>query len=305
MWSTIATWPFSLQAVEKAAQILSVGGSAADAAEQGIRLVESDPEVDSVARGGWLNAKGELELDAAFMHGGTLRVGCVAAVKGFEHPVTIARAVMEKSRHNILVGSGAEAFADACGIERADEERMILPAARKLYEENIRKAEEDRQIAGHDTIGLIALDKAGNIVSATSTSGASMKTPGRVGDSPIIGSGFYAMNGVGACVATGLGEDIMRTCCSHRAVMLMETGSSPQEAADKTVLYATRSLIAAGFKCDCIAIVCMNGRGEVGASCNHQGFTYAYAQENSVPVRVEVTPVIDIGELPNETKSSR
>ena len=145
MWSTISTWPFSLQAVEKASQILAEGGSAVDAAEQGIHLVESDPKVDSVARGGWLNAKGELELDAAMMHGGTLRVGCVAAVKGFEHPVTIARAVMEKSKHNILVGTGAEEFADKCGIERADEERLIMPAARKLYEENLKKLEEEQE----------------------------------------------------------------------------------------------------------------------------------------------------------------
>ena len=196
MWSTVATWPFSLQAVEKAAQILSAGGNAVDAAEQGIRLVESDPLVDSVARGGWLNAKGEWELDAAMMHGDTLRVGAVAAVKGFEHPVTIARAVMEKSKHNILVGTGAEEFADKEGIERADEDRLILPAARKLYEENLSRLTPE--IKGHDTIGLLAMDQNGTIVSAVSTSGASMKTPGRVGDSPIIGSGFYAMSGIGA-----------------------------------------------------------------------------------------------------------
>lgn len=303
MWSTISTWPFSYQAVEEAARVLSAGGSAADAAEQGIRLVESDPKVDSVARGGWLNAKGELELDAAFMHGGTLRVGCVAAVRGFEHPVTIARAVMEQSRHNLLVGAGAEAFADECGIERADEERLILPAARKLYEENIRKTKEEQEIAGHDTIGLIALDRAGDIVSATSTSGASMKTPGRVGDSPLIGSGFYAMNGVGACVATGLGEDIMRTCLCHHVVTLMEAGMGPKEAAEKAVLYATKTIISAGYRCDCMAVVCMNGKGEVGAACNHQGFTCAWAREDSAPVCMEVTPVIDIGGIPNETKS--
>ena len=238
MWSTISTWPFSLQAVKKAAEILENGGNAVDAAEAGIRLVESDPTVDSVARGGWLNANGELELDAAFMNGDTLRVGAVAAVKGFEHPVTIARAVMEKSRHNILVGKGAEEFADKMGIERADEERMILPAARKLYEENIAKINEE--IKGHDTIGLIALDENGTIVCATSTSGASMKTPGRVGDSPIIGSGFYAQSGVGAAVATGLGEDIMRTCCCFRVVSLMEAGLTPQEAVEKAIADSTK-----------------------------------------------------------------
>lgn len=300
MWSTIATWPFALQAVEKAADILEKGGAAADAAEQGIWLVESDPKVDSVGRGGWLNAKGELELDAAMMDGDSLRIGAVAAVKGFEHPVTIARAVMEKCKHNILVGAGAEAFADEQGIERADEERMILPAARKLYEENLAKIAE---IKGHDTIGLIARDTKGTIVSATSTSGASMKTPGRVGDSPIIGSGFYAMSGSGAAVATGMGEDIMRTCCSYRAVMLMENGMTPQEAAEKVVLTATEAILKGGYASDCIALVCMNKDGEVGASSNHQGFSYAVMQEGKEAKVVDVTPVIDIGGIPNETKS--
>lgn len=298
MWSTISTWPFSLQAVKKAAEILENGGTAVDAAEAGIRLVESDPEVDSVARGGWLNANGELELDAAFMNGDTLRVGAVAAVKGFEHPVTIARAVMEKSRHNILVGKGAEEFADKMGIERADDERMILPAARKLYEENIAKINEE--IKGHDTIGLIALDEHGTIVCATSTSGASMKTPGRVGDSPIIGSGFYAQSGVGAAVATGLGEDIMRTCCCFRVVSLMEAGLSPQEAVEKAIADSTKIIQGTGYYCDNIAIVCMNAKGEVGASCNHIDFTYTHIKEGCDPQVVEVQPVVDNGGRPRE-----
>ena len=298
MWSTISTWPFSLQAVKKAAEILENGGNAVDAAEAGIRLVESDPTVDSVARGGWLNANGELELDAAFMNGDTLRVGAVAAVKGFEHPVTIARAVMEKSRHNILVGKGAEEFADKMGIERADEERMILPAARKLYEENIAKINEE--IKGHDTIGLIALDENGTIVCATSTSGASMKTPGRVGDSPIIGSGFYAQSGVGAAVATGLGEDIMRTCCCFRVVSLMEAGLTPQEAVEKAIADSTKIIQNTGYYCDNIAIVCMNAKGEVGASCNHVDFTYTHIREGIEPQVVEVQPVLDNGGRPRE-----
>ena len=298
MWSTIATWPFSLQAVEAAAQILKNGGSAADAAEAGIHLVESDLNVDSVARGGWLNANGELELDAAMMDGSTLRVGAVAAVQGFEHPVTIARAVMEKSIHNILVGKGAEEFADRMGIERADEERLIMPAARKLYEENIAKLSDE--VKGHDTIGLIALDESGTIVCATSTSGASMKTPGRVGDSPIIGSGFYASNTGGAAVATGLGEDIMRTCCCFRAVALMEAGLSAQEAAEKVVLTATQQIVKTGYYCDNIAMVCMDMNGNVGAACNHQDFTYTAIRENGEPQVVEVLPIIDNGGKPRE-----
>ena len=248
MWSTIATWNFSLQAVEKAGEILQSGGTAVDAAEQGIRLVESDPEIDSVGRGGWLNADGELELDAAMMNGDTLRIGAVAAVQGFEHPVTIARAVMEHCRHNILVGSGAAEFARAQNIPEASAERMILPAARELYRKKRLQASEDT--VGHDTIGLIARDRNGTIVSAVSTSGASMKLPGRVGDSPIVGSGFYACSSAGAAVATGMGEDIMRTCCSYRAVACMAEGMSPEEAARRVILTGTQAIKERGFSCD-------------------------------------------------------
>lgn len=288
MWSTISTWPFSLQAVKKAAEILENGGNAVDAAEAGIHLVESDVTVDSVGKGGWLNAAGELELDAAMMHGDTLRVGAVAAVKGFEHPVSIARAVMEHSKHNILVGEGAEKFADSMGIPRSDLDDLISPEARALYERNKIKEE----IKGHDTIGLLALDQNGTLVAANSTSGASMKTPGRVGDTPIIGSGFYAMSSVGGAVATGLGEDIMRTCICFRAVMLMESGLTPQEAAEKVILLGHQAILNGGHKPDCMALVCMNAKGEIGASCNHEGFSYTFASAGNTPVEVKVTPII-------------
>ena len=301
MWSTIATWNFSLQAVEKAGEILQSGGTAVDAAEQGIRLVESDPEIDSVGRGGWLNADGELELDAAMMNGDTLRIGAVAAVQGFEHPVTIARAVMEHCRHNILVGSGAAEFARAQNIPEASAERMILPAARELYRKKRLQASEDT--VGHDTIGLIARDRNGTIVSAVSTSGASMKLPGRVGDSPIVGSGFYACSSAGAAVATGMGEDIMRTCCSYRAVACMAEGMSPEEAARRVILTGTQAIKERGFSCDCMAVVCMNAEGKVGAASNHQGFAYTCRDENGIARLIEVDPIIDIGGRPNETKS--
>ena len=120
MWSIVSTWPFSLQLTETAGKMLENGATALDALEAGVRLVESDPKVDSVGRGGFLNAKGELELDAAVMDGDSLRMGCVAGVRGFEHPVTIARKVMEQTRHSILVGEGAEEFARKMGIPEAN-----------------------------------------------------------------------------------------------------------------------------------------------------------------------------------------
>ena len=285
MWSFVSTWHFSKQAAEAAAQILSRGGDAMDAAEAGIHRVESDPEVQTVGKGGFLNAKGELELDAAVMDGNTLKTGAVCGVRGFEHPVTIARAVMEKTRHNILIGVGAEEFAREMGIEECGMEALIAPDAVEVWKKNLG--------LGHDTIGVVALDESGKMVAATSTSGASMKMPGRVGDSPIIGSGFYVESGVGGAVATGLGEDIMRTCCSFRTVELMRAGLSPQQAVETVVRTAHETIARHGGTPDCIALVCMNAMGEWGAACNHQDFTYAFASSGCPPTVAEVIPVID------------
>ena len=285
MWSFISTWPFSLQAAQAGAAILEAGGDALDAVVAGIHTVESDPAVNSVSRGGFLNEKGELALDAVVMDGNTLRTGAVCAVRGFEHPVDIARAVMEHTRHNILVAEGAEEFARRMGIPEAGMEALITDEAREAWK-NVTGV-------GHDTIGAIALDENGRLVVATSTSGASLKLPGRVGDSPIIGSGFYVESGVGGAAATGWGEDIMRTCCSFRAVDLMRSGMDPQKAAETVVLTAHETIARHGGKPDCIALVCMNASGEYGGAANHQGFTYACGSESDAPHVVHVTPIID------------
>lgn len=285
MWGSVATWHFALQGVVKAKEILEQGGKAMDAAEAGVRLVETDPTVESVGRGGYLNANGDLELDAAVMDGTTLKMGAVASVRGYEHPVSIARAVMERTRHSIIVGLGAEQFAREQGFEEAPRDYMVTEFAQKTWEEKTGR--------GHDTIGQVVLDQNSDMVVAMSTSGASMKVPGRVGDTPIIGSGFYVETGVGGAACTGMGEDIMRTCCSFRAVDLMRAGMHPQKAAETVVLTAHQTLVRCGLVPDCIAIVCMNAKGEYGGSSNHQGFTYAHAVEGEEPGVVEVVPVID------------
>jgi len=285
MWSVVATWPFSLQLTERASQMLSNGERVMDALEAGIRLVESDPEVNTVGRGSFLNAKGELELDAAVMDGDSLRMGCVASVRGFEHPVSIARKVMEETPHSILVGQGAEEFARKMGIPEVGNEYMVTEEARKAWEEKRKE--------GHDTIGAVALDSCGSMGVAMSTSGANMKVPGRVGDSPIIGSGFYVDSEVGGAAATGLGEDIMRTCLAFRCVELMRQGMAPQKAAEEVILTAHNRIKRHGIDTDNIAIVCMNAAGDCGASCNHQGFWYSHAREGEAPVLEEVKPIID------------
>ena len=281
----VATWPFSLQLTEKASEMLSNGEKALDALEAGIHLVESDPEVNTVGRGSFLNAKGELELDAAVMDGDTLRMGCVASVRGFEHPVSIARKVMEQTPHSIIVGEGAEEFARKMCIPEVGNAYMVTEASRKAWEEKRKE--------GHDTIGAVALDSRGSMGVAMSTSGANMKVPGRVGDSPIIGSGFYVDSEVGGAAATGLGEDIMRTCLAFRCVELMRQGMAPQKAAEEVILTAHNRIKRHGINTDNIAIVCMNTAGACGASCNHQGFWYSHAKEGEMPILEEVTPIID------------
>lgn len=285
MWSVVSTWPFSLQLTEKAAEMLSGGEKALDALETGVRLVESDPEVNTVGRGAFLNAKGELELDAAVMDGDSLKMGCVAGVRGFAHPVSIARKVMEETPHSILVGQGAEEFARKMGIPEVGNAYMVTDASRKAWEEKKKE--------GHDTVGTVALDTFGSMGVAMSTSGANMKVPGRVGDSPIVGSGFYVDSEVGGAAATGLGEDIMRTCLAFRCVELMRQGLTPQKAAEEVILTAHNRIMQHGIHTDNIAIVCMNTDGECGASCNHQGFWYSHAKEGQAPVLEEVKPIID------------
>ena len=286
MWGVITTWPFSLQATRRAAEILERGGGAIDAAEQGIWTVESDPEVDSVGLGGFLNRDGGLELDAAMMDGDTLRSGSVGGLIGYEHPVSVARAVLEKTEHALLVGDGAARFAREMGFVPAKPGTLITEKAREAWEK--------KRGEGHDTIGLVAVDMSGKLVAATSTSGSSMKLPGRVGDSPLIGSGFYAESGVGGCTATGLGEDIMKTCLSFRVVEMMRAGMSPQAAAEEAVRSAHESILRRGRKPDGMALVCMNAKGEFGAAANHRGFWYARAREGLAPAALEVEPVVGL-----------
>ena len=289
MWSIIATWAFSLGAVAEGKRVLSSGGSSIDAAEAGIRITESDLSIDCVGAGGFLNRDGELELDAAVMDGDTLRTGAVIGVKNYEHPITIARAVMEKTKHNILAGAGAERFADEIGIESRPMITMITDTAKSVWEK--RRSEETP--SGHDTIGFLALDPRGSVAAATSTSGMLCKLPGRCGDSPIIGSGFYAESGVGAASATGWGEDIMRTCMSFRMVDMMRAGMDPQKAAETAVITACETMLRHGSRPREMAVICMDASGNTGAACNHKGFACVTAGEGKDPAVTDIEPVID------------
>jgi L-asparaginase len=221
---------------------LRAGASGLDAMRQGIHAVEDNEADNSVGRGGYPNALGEVELDAGVMDGRTRRSGAVGALCGFAHPVDVAYAVMERLPHVLLVGEGAARFAEAVGAERANllTERMRAEYARwqrehahlPLIDAVQTTADPGRK---DETTVYLTQDAAGNIAVATSTSGWAWKHPGRLGDTPIAGGGFYADNRYGAAACMGKGELAIRTGLARATVMLMQMGRSAQAAAHEAL----------------------------------------------------------------------
>ncbi|AOT68627.1 N(4)-(beta-N-acetylglucosaminyl)-L-asparaginase [Geosporobacter ferrireducens] len=266
-WGIIGTWRMALEGVQHASDMLSKGGASGDAIEKAIRMVEDYPFYKSVGYGGLPNEVCEVELDAAYMDGHTLSIGAVAGIKDFKNPVSIARR-LSKDRFNVfLVGTGAEEYACKHGFEK---QNMLTDRAKKMWESRIQEIKEKNlnPYDGHDTVGMICLDKDRHMTAATSTSGLFMKKRGRVGDSPLSGSGFYVDSKIGGTCATGLGEDIMKGCLSYEIVRLMGEGFHPQEAAEKTVNAFSRKLSERRGKAGAISVVCMNNIGEWGVGTN-------------------------------------
>ncbi len=234
-------------------EILSGGGSALDAVERAANVIEVDPEDTSVGYGGLPNAEGVVQLDASIMDGRTYNAGAVAALENIKTPSSVARLVMERTDHVILVGEGALEFARSFGFK---EENLLTEKARRIWlrwrerlsdtddwgpPDHLRGLEEmESLLEGPDefhygTTNVLAVDANGDVAGITTTSGLSWKIPGRIGDSPIIGAGLYVDNEVGAAGATGRGEDVIKSCASYYIVMRMRDGRSPQEACQDAV----------------------------------------------------------------------
>ena len=281
MWGMIATWRMALEGVSKAAGMLREGCDAGDGVETAIREVEDFPYYKSVGYGGLPNEDMEVELDAAYMDGDTLDIGAVAAMKDYANPVSIARRLSREPVNSVLVGEGAERFAHQEGFERKN---MLTDRARAFYRKRKKEAEmELKPYKGHDTVGMVCLDQRGKVTAATSTSGLFMKKKGRVGDSPIAGSGFYADSKVGGASATGLGEDLMKGCISYEIVRLMREGLHPQEACERAVHVLDKELRERRGKAGDLSLIAMNNRGEWGAATNIQGFSFVVAVEGREP----------------------
>jgi isoaspartyl peptidase/L-asparaginase-like protein (Ntn-hydrolase superfamily) len=293
-WAIIGTWPFALQGVEALSGRLATGVNAVDAAVEACLMVEDDPEVDTVGLGGIPNAQGEVELDAAVMDGTSLEIGAVGGVRHHKNPILIARELLYHPSHNMLVAQGAEAFAQGRGIPQAS---ALTEKAKARWQQLKDKAEH----TGHDTVCFLTLSQ-GRLAAAVSTSGLGLKMPGRIGDSPLPGSGFYADDEAGAAAATGMGEEIMKGLLSFRAVEHMRLGLSPQAAAEKSLLDAHMRLLRAGKKPGNMALICLDKLGRLGAACNHQHFAFAAASAGQPPKLHEVMPLIDnaVDTLPPE-----
>ena len=291
MWGIIATWRMAAEGVEKAAAMLKEGGDAGDAIETAVREVEDFPYYKSVGYGGLPNEEMEVELDAAYMDGDTLDIGAVAAIRDFANPVSIARRLSKEKVNNLLVGEGAEKFAHKEGFERKN---MLTDRAKIHYRNRVKEMaqQEIKPYSGHDTVGTVCLDQRGKMTTATSTSGLFMKKKGRVGDSPVSGSGFYVDSKVGGASATGLGEDVMKGCVSYEIVRLMREGLHPQEACERAVAMFDQELRERRGQAGDMSLIAMNNKGEWGVATNIEGFSFAVATETLEPV-VYLTKKID------------
>lgn len=266
----IATWKTDL-AVETAAKILENGGTALEAVEQGCRIEEANEKGQSVGKGGLPDRDGNVTLDACIMDSKG-NYGAVLGVKNIKHVISVARKVMEDTPHVMLVGNGAEKFAIEKGFKK---ENLLTEASKKAWENWKIKSEYKPiiNIENHDTIGMLAIDKAGNISGACTTSGLAYKMAGRVGDSPIIGGGLFVDNEVGGASATGLGEEVLKTVGSFLIVELMRQGKSPQEACEEAISRIVNKPDK-DFKNFQVGYIAVNKQGETGAYSIHEWFSY-------------------------------
>ena len=265
----VSTWN-NKAANQAAIEALQQGGRALDAVEQGVRVVEADPKDRSVGFGGRPDRDGNVTLDASIMdeYG---NCGSVCFLQNIMHPVSVARKVMEETPHVMLAGQGAEAFALAQGFESQD---LLTNASKRDWKAWKKNANYEPiiNIENHDTIGMLAIDTFGNLSGACTTSGLAYKFSGRVGDSPIIGAGLYVDNEVGAAVATGLGEAVVKTCGSFLVVELMRQGWSPTAACREAIKRIVSK--QPDHKKFQVGFLALNTAGQVGAYSLQSGFIY-------------------------------
>jgi N4-(beta-N-acetylglucosaminyl)-L-asparaginase len=282
----ISTWDFGVAANQAAWGVLSKGGGSLDAVEAGVMIPEADLKNHSVGRAGYPDRDGHVSLDASIMDADG-SCGAVAALEHIAHPIQVARRVMERTPHVLLVGDGALQFALEQGFKK---EELLTPESEAAWKEWLKTAHyqpsansEVRDYGktgmpggkgNHDTIGMLAIDANGRLAGACTTSGMAWKLRGRVGDSPIIGAGLYVDGDVGAATSTGVGEEVIRNVGSFLVVELMRQGRSPQDACHEAVMRIVKRRPSASKDLQ-VGFLAMNRHGEVGAFAIQSGFSYA------------------------------
>ncbi len=285
----MSTWNFNLPVNQTAVATLESGGSLLDAVEKSISLVEADPAITSVGRGGYPDRDGHVTLDASIMDEKG-DAGSVVFLEHIVHAISVARKVLEKTPHVILAGEGALQFAVEQGFP---EENLLTEKAEKAYRQWLKTSGyiPRPEKNNHDTVGLLVMDKNGDIAGGCSTSGLAWKMHGRVGDSPIIGAGLYVDNEIGAAASTGLGEAVLKVAGSFLVVESMRKGASPQEACAiaieriirKQPQYKEGSDFLVGF-------IALNKKGEIGACSYRKGLQYSLMRQGT-------NTVVDAGYL--------
>jgi len=289
----VSTWDFGREANAASWEVLSAGGRALDAIEAGAKVPEADPKNQTVGYGGLPDRDGRVTLDACIMDEAG-NCGSVMCLEHIKHPISVARRVMEKTPHIVLVGDGALRFALSEGFPK---ENLLTPESEKAWRKWLKESKYQPRINienerseprpdipmpggkdNHDTIGMLALDKAGNMSGGCTTSGMAFKLPGRVGDSPIIGAGLFVDNEVGGATATGVGEEVIRCVGSHLVVELMRQGLSPVDACRKAVERIARRNPekARGMQ---VGFLALHRDGRHGGFALQKGFTYAIRSE--------------------------
>lgn len=282
----ISTWDFGVAANKAAWEVLRANGRALDAVERGVKVAEADLGNPTVGKGGYPDRDGHVTLDACIMDDQG-NCGSVAALEHIAHPISVARLVMEKTPHVMLVGEGALQFALEQGFEK---ENLLIPSSEAAWKEWLKEKKykpimniENRDFRterlpgnqyNHDTIGMLALDADGNLSGACTTSGMAFKMRGRVGDSPIIGAGLYVDNEVGGATSTGVGEEVIRTVGSFLVVELMRQGYTPEAACKEAVQRIIKKKPAIAKEIQ-VGFLALNKKGEYGSYALQSGFSYA------------------------------
>ncbi len=281
-YGLIGTWKMVSEGIKEGFDCLAQGKPIHEGIIKAVENVENNPNFISVGYGGLPNQEGVVELDSAYMNGDTLGFGAIAAAKNIKNPIQVAHCLSNYNRNCVLVGSGAEQFAHTEGFAFSN---MLTKQTQQRWLEKKQEGFQSEKLAayaGHDTVCVLGQDKFGSLASGVSTSGLFMKHPGRVGDSPIIGSGFYADSKVGSAAATGVGEDIMKGCLSMTIVQLMKQGVPCQKACEKALFDHYYDMKERGSHAESMSVIAMDHQGNFGGATTEKQFPFV-VQSDMIP----------------------